>query len=322
MFKEQKTIKVMEIKRIVSFLPSATELIYEFGNQDLLYGVTHECKYPKEAQTKPQIINSAVDSKKLSSIKINNQICQLLNKGKEIFILDEKKLLKSNPDLIITQKTCQVCAAYVNQVNRAVTLLPQKPQVYSMDPHNFDEILTSVTEIGNILEKRKKAVQIRTNLEKRISRVKTFVGGRKLKVLAIEWIKPFFTAGHWIPEMIEYAGGINTISNKGEDSRIMNFDEISKSNPEIIIFMPCGFNTKRTTEEYTKILKTNQEWNQLQAVKNRKIFAVDASSFFSKPSIRTITGLEILAKIIQPEHFGNLKVPRNSYFNILEPKWT
>lgn len=312
----------MKIKRIVSFLPSATELIYEFGNQELLYGVTHECKYPKEAQTKSQIINSVIDSEKLSSIAINNQICQLLDEGKEIFILDEKKLLKAKPDLIITQKTCQVCAAYDNQVDRAVTLLPQKPQVYSMDPHNLDEILTSVTEIGHVLERSKKAEQIRTNLEKRISHIQKFVKEKKLRILAVEWVEPFFTAGHWIPEMIEYAGGINLISKKGERSRIMKFDEISNSDPEIIIFMPCGFSGKRTIEEYNKILKPHQEWNRLEVVKNKKIFAVDANSFFSKPSIRTITGLEILAKIIQPEHFENLNVPKNSYFNILEPKET
>jgi iron complex transport system substrate-binding protein len=322
MFKEQEIINVMKIKRIVSFLPSATELIYEFGNQELLYGVTHECKYPKDAQTKPKVINSVIDSEKLSSFEINNQICQLLNKGKEIFILDEKKLLKANPDLIITQKTCQVCAAYVNQVNRAVTLLPQKTKVYSLDPHNFEEILISVTEIGDILERSKKAEQIRVKLEERILQVRAIMGEQKSKVLAIEWINPFFTAGHWIPEMIEYAGGINLISTKNEHSRIMKFDEISKSEPEIIIFMPCGFNTKKTIEEYNKMLKTNQEWNQLQAVKNKKIFAVDANSFFSKPSIRTITGLEILAKIIQPDHFRTLKVPKNSYTNILESKET
>jgi len=163
MFKEQETINVMKIKRIVSFLPSATELIYEFGNQELLYGVTHECKYPKDAQTKPKVINSVINSEKLSSFEINNQICQLLNKGKDIFILDEKKLLKANPDLIITQKTCQVCAAYVNQVIRAVTLLPQKPKVYSMDPHNFEEILVSVVELEIFLREVKKQSKLEQN---------------------------------------------------------------------------------------------------------------------------------------------------------------
>lgn len=309
----------MTITRIVSFLPSATELIYELGSQDNLYGVTHECNYPKDAQTKPLVIDSVIDSEKLSSKEINNQTCRLLTEGKEIFTLDEKVLRNANPDLIITQKTCEVCAAYTNQVDKAVSVLPQRPAIYSMDPHNMDQILTSVVEIGNILGRNKKAYGIKTGLEKRIEHIKRYSNGGKIKVLAIEWVDPFFTAGHWIPEMVEFAGGINLISKKGEHSRKMNFKEISESDPEIIIFMPCGFSTKRTIEEYNKILRPDSEWNGLDAVKNKKTFAVDANSYFSKPSIRTITGLEILAKIIQPEFFKSLQVPKDSFCNIMEP---
>ena len=188
-----------------------------------------------------------------------------------------------------------------------------------MDPHNLEEILTSVTDIGEILGKNKRSKEIRTELEEKISRIKKVSNSRKTKVLAIEWIDPFFTAGHWVPEMIEFAGGINMISKIGEHSRKMSFYEISNSDPEIIILMPCGFNTERTVKEYNKILKNNPEWIKLRAVKNKKIFAVDANSFFSKPSIRTITGLEILAKIIQPENFVNLSVPSNSFYNVIEP---
>ena len=309
----------MTVKRIVSFLPSATELIYELGSEELLFGVTHECKYPKEAQTIPQVINSVIDSEKLSSNEINTQTCQLLNDGKEIFILDEKILKEANPDLIITQKTCEVCAAFTSQVDKAIQILPKKPTIYSMDPHNLEEILTSVIEIGDILDKTKRSKEIRLELEKRINHVKGFLNQKKPRILAIEWIEPFFTAGHWIPEMIEFAGGINMISKKGEHSRKMNIEEILESDPEIIILMPCGFGTKRTIEEYNKFLKNNSNWNNLRAVKNKKIYAVDANSFFSKPSIRTITGLEILAKIIQYSHFENLIVPNDSFSNVIEP---
>jgi iron complex transport system substrate-binding protein len=309
----------MAVKRIVSFLPSATELIYELGSEELLFGVTHECKYPKEAQTIPQVINSVIDSEKLSSNEINTQTCQLLNDGKEIFVLDEKILKEANPDLIITQKTCEVCAAFTSQVDKAIQILPKKPTIYSMDPHNLEEILTSVIEIGGILDKTKRSKEIRLELEKRINHVKGFLNQKKPRILAIEWIEPFFTAGHWIPEMIEFAGGINMISKKGEHSRKMNIEEIVESDPEIIILMPCGFGTKRTIEEYNKFLKNNSDWSDLRAVKNKKIYAVDANSFFSKPSIRTITGLEILAKIIQPSHFENLIVPNDSFSNVIEP---
>jgi ABC-type Fe3+-hydroxamate transport system, periplasmic component len=135
-------------------------------------------------------------------------------------------------------------------------------------------------------------------------------------VLAIEWIEPFFTAGHWIPEMIEIAGGINMISRTGEHSRRMDMNEIVESDPDVIILMPCGFDTQRTLSEYNTILKDNSGWNSLKAVRNKQIFAVDANSFFSKPSIRTIEGLEILAKIIQHEKFDDLVVTEGSFFHI------
>ncbi len=305
----------MSIKRIVSFLPSATELLYEFGVQGSLYGVTHECKYPQDATSKPKVIDSVINSDELTSKEIDTMTCQLLNDKKDIFILNEKNLIESNPDLIISQETCKVCAAYTNQVNKALQILQKKPMLYSMDPHNLNEIINSVTELGKILENEKKAKEITNSLEERIQNIKKIENDKKPKVLAIEWIEPFFTAGHWIPEMIQIAGGINMISKIGEHSRRLDIQEVIKSDPDIIIMMPCGFDTKRTILEYN-ILKENKIWNSLKAVKNNKIFAVDANSFFSKPSIRTIEGLEILAKIIQPDNFEDIHVSEESFSNI------
>ncbi|MEK0338938.1 MAG: cobalamin-binding protein [Nitrosopumilus sp.] len=306
----------MPIKRIVSFLPSATELLYEFGVEDNLYGVTHECKYPQGANSKPQIIESVINSEELTSKEIDTMTCQLLNDKKDIFILNEKNLIESNPDLIISQETCEVCAAYTNQVNKALQILEKKPKLYSMDPHNLNEIINSVTELGKILGKETKAKEIIDSLEKRIQNVRKLQNNKSPKVLAIEWIEPFFTAGHWVPEMIQIAGGTNMISKIGEHSRRLEFQEIIKSDPDIIIMMPCGFDTKRTILEYNNILKENKKWNSLKAVKNNRIFAVDANSFFSKPSIRTIEGLEILGKIIQPDKFKDLHVSKGSFSHI------
>ena len=315
-FKEQIKIQNMPIKRIVSFLPSATELLYEFGAEDMLYGVTHECKYPENAKTKPRVISSVINSDGLSSKEINTKTCQLLNEGKEIFTLHEKNILEANPDLIISQETCEACAAHTSQVNKAIQILQKKPIIHSMDPHNLQEITESVNKIGEIIGKENEAKKITESLQQRIKYVKRFTPKTKLKVLAIEWIEPFFTAGHWIPEMIKDAGGENLISVIGERSRKLSIAEIVESEPDIIIMMPCGFDTFRTISEYDKTLKDNKSWNMLKAVKNKKIFAVDANSYFSKPSIRTITGLEILAKIIQPESFLNLNVPENSFLQI------
>ncbi len=306
----------MSIKRIVSFLPSATELLYEFGVQDDLYGVTHECKYPSDAILKPKVISSVINSDELTSKEIDTMTCQLLNDGKDIFVLDENNLKDANPDLIISQETCEVCAAYTNQVNKAKEILQRKPILHSMDPHNLQEIINSVTKLGEILGKGVRAKEITDSLEVRIQNIKKIQNEERPKVLAIEWIEPFFTAGHWVPEMVQIAGGTNMISNVGEHSRRLDFEEISKAEPDIIIMMPCGFDTKRTISEYDKILKQNQKWNSLKAVKNNQVFAVDANSFFSKPSIRTIEGLEILAKIIQPSKYKDIHVSEKSFSRI------
>ena len=306
----------MAINRIVSFLPSATELIYALDKQDKLFGVTHECKYPKDAENKPRVINTVIDSEKLTSKEIDSTTCKLLNEGKDIFVLDEENLKKANPNLIISQETCEVCAAYTNQVNKAVKILEEKPTLHSMDPHNMNEIIESVIKIGEILECGEKAKNIATSLEKRISNIMKFNIKERPRVLAIEWVEPFFTAGHWVPEMIEIAGGENMISKTGEHSRRLDIKEIIESNPDIIILMPCGFDTQRTMKEYFEILRNNKTWNSINAVKKDKVFAVDANSFFSKPSIRTVGGIEILAKIIQPEKFNDLRVSANSFAHI------
>jgi len=306
----------MTIKRIVSFLPSATELLYELKVQDNLYGVTHECKYPIDAKSKLQIIDSVINSDKLTSKEIDTKTCQLLKDGKDIFVLNEENLKKADPDLIISQETCEVCAAYTNQVKKAIEILQKKPILHSIDPHNIHEIVKSVTTLGKILEKQDKAKEIVSSLEERIQNIEKHQNNEKPNIVAIEWVEPFFTAGHWIPEMIEIAGGINMISKTGEHSRRLEFDEISKADPDIIIMMPCGFDTKRTILEYNQILKENKQWNNLKAVRNKNVFAVDANSFFSKPSIRTIEGLEILAKIIQPEKFKELMVTEQSFARI------
>jgi len=299
----------MSINRIVSFLPSATEILYELESGDRLYGVTHECNYPENAKTKMRVIDSVINSDELTSKEIDKKTCQLFKEGKEIFILNEKNMLEANPDLIISQETCEVCAAYTSQVNRAIQVLQKKPLVYSMNPHDLEGIIESVKEIGIIIEKEKKAIKITDDLKERIHHIKSKTSKIRPKVLAIEWIEPFFTAGHWIPEMINYAGGNNLISQQGEHSRKLSIVEIIESDPDIIVLMPCGFDTFRTISEYNNILKENKLWNTLKAVKNKQIFAVDANSYFSKPSIRTITGLEI-------ENFLDLNLPKNSVLQI------
>ena len=306
----------MEPQRIVTFLPSATELIYSLGAEDRLFGVTHECNYPSGAKTKPRVISSVFDPASMSSKQIDDKICQLMSEGKEIYNLNKENLLSAKPDLIISQNICEVCSAHTEHVNMAVEMLEKKPEVYTMDPHDVGEILVSIKDISRIIGKEKEGSRLIDSLSKRLEFVKGKTFEKRPKVVAIEWVDPFFTSGHWIPEMIEIAGGENLISLEKMPSRKMKLEEIKEANPDIIVVMPCGFDVKRTVNEYKKALAGNPEWNELKAVKENNVYAVDANSYFSKPSLRTITGIEVLASIFHPDVFGDLQLPEDSFMKI------
>ena len=306
----------MEPQRIVTFLPSATELIYSLGAEDRLFGVTHECNYPSDAKTKPRVISSVFDPASMSSKQIDDKICQLMSEGKEIYSLNKENLLSAKPDLIISQNICEVCSAHTEHVNMAVEMLEKKPEVYTMDPHDVGEILVSIKDISRIIGKEKEGSRLIDSLSKRLEFVKGKTFEKRPKVVAIEWVDPFFTSGHWIPEMIEIAGGENLISLEKMPSRKMKLEEIKEANPDIIVVMPCGFDVKRTVSEYKKALAGNPEWNELKAVKENNVYAVDANSYFSKPSLRTVTGIEILASIFHPDVFGDLQLPEDSFMKI------
>ena len=303
-------------QRIVTFLPSATELIYSLGADDKLFGVTHECNYPSDAKTKPRVIGSVFDPASMSSKQIDDKICQLMTDGKQIYNLNKENLLNAKPDLIISQDICEVCSAHTEHVKIAMDMLEKKPEVYTMDPHDIDEILVCIMDISKMIGKETEGNELVDSLVKRLEFVKSKTFEDKPKIVAIEWVDPFFTSGHWIPEMIESAGGENLISTEKMPSRKMELEEIKETNPDIIIMMPCGFDVKRTVSEYNNVLTNNPDWHELKAVREKNVYAVDANSYFSKPSLRTITGIEILAKIIHPDVFGDLQLPKNSFVKI------
>jgi iron complex transport system substrate-binding protein len=304
-------------RRIVSFLPSATELVYELGAGDDLVGVTHECLYPEQAKVKPRIIDSVFDSQKMSSLQIDEKISELARNGQNIFVVHEENLRKADPDLIIAQGTCAVCSAYTNEVDTALKILQNRPQVEVLDPHNVDDILASVMTVAKRIGREERGKKLVESLQKRIDSVLQKMPVARPKVLCIEWVEPFFTSGHWVPQMVEIAGGINLVSVAGDHSRKMTMDEVESADPDIIVMMPCGFDAGRTVSECMISLGKDQRWNGLRAVKNGNLYAVDANSYFSKPSIRTITGIEVLAKIIHPELFSDLAVPDGSYRKII-----
>ncbi|MDP9286955.1 MAG: cobalamin-binding protein [Thermoproteota archaeon] len=316
----------MSSERIVSFLPSSTEILYEIGAGSQLVGVTHECKYPDDAARKPRVINSSFDASKMNSKDIDQKIIELMQSGRDIYLIDDEKLREAKPDLIIAQGVCEVCAPFTKEINRATSVLGYNPDILVLDPHDLDDILTSIMDIaervGRVTEGRKLVV----SLQKRIDDIRIRVGHKRIgadvstnkhnskpKILCIEWINPFFTAGHWIPQMVEIAGGINGVSFRAQPSqRMHDIDEIITLNPDKIILMPCGFDIHRTLRE-AKTLETNNKWKSLQAVQNNEVYAVNAGAYFSKPGPRTITGLDVLAKIIDPEGFEDIKVPTDSF---------
>ena len=297
--------------RIVSFLPSATEILYELGVGENILAVTHECNYPSEAKNKPRVIHSVFDPQRMTSQEIDRKVVDLMKSGKDIYTLDEQVLKDANPNLIVAQGICEVCSPFTKEINRAVTILGGKPEVLILDPRNLDGILDNIVEIGKKVGKIRESNDFVSKLRNKIKTIQYIPKGARPKVLCIEWLDPLFTAGHWVPQMVEIAGGVNGISTTGDQSRRMELDEAVKFDADIIILMPCGFDVKRTLQEY-EMIADKPKWKSMRAVKQGQVYAVNANEYFSKPGPRTIVGLEILAKIINPDTFRDLQVPKNS----------
>ena len=306
--------------RIVSFLPSATETLYELGAGSQVVGVTHECNYPSQARKKPRVIRSSFDPGQMTGRDIDSKIVELMRTGKDIYILDENTLKRVSPDLIVAQGLCEVCSPFTKEINRAVSLLgDRRPDVLVLDPHDLDDILVSIMDVAEKIGKVREGRKLVASLQKRIDEVRSSSSmievKQKPKVLCVEWIDPLFTAGHWVPQIVEYAGGINGLSSTGEPSRRMDIDEAMQLNPDIIVLMPCGFDIEQTFKELP-VIASNEKWKSLQAVKNGNVYAVNANAYFSKPGPRTVVGLEIMAKILHPETSQHITVPKDSYKKI------
>ena len=300
------------VNRIVSFLPSATEILYLLECQHLLYGVTHQCNFPSEAKSKPQVINSVFDSESMTSLQIEQKIQELAKLQNEYFIINFDLLKKIQPDLIISQGICDVCSPHNREMEKVIRFLGYTPDTLVLDPHTVEDVVQNIVDVAKSVGKVKEGLEIKTSLSNRIENVANTNEDKKPRVICLEWFDPFYICGHWVPQMVEIAGGINGISKTGDRSRKIEFSQISQLDPDILILLPCGFTLDRVLSEYVS-LKRNEDWNSLRAVQNDMVFAVDAMSYFSRPSPRLIIGIEILAKIINPKSFVHLVVPVNSY---------
>jgi iron complex transport system substrate-binding protein len=291
--------------RICSLLPSATEIVCALGLRDDLVAITHECDYPPEIAGLPPVTSNAVDSAGMSSAEIDAAIRQALVNLSTIYHLDRNRLCELRPDLILTQELCEVCAVSFERVEEAAHALCPGAKVLSLEPHSLHGILESINQVASAAGAESGAAKLLAGLRSRIQSVE-FVVHRSItrpRILTVEWLDPLFVGGHWVPEMVEIAGGQDVLGKPGGRSRRVTWAEAAEAAPEIVILMPCGFDLDRTVTEFS-LLDLPQEWRSLPAVRDRKVYAVDGSAYFNRPGPRTVDGVEILARILHPGRFG------------------
>lgn len=303
--------------RICSFLPSTTEIVYELGLGDSLVGVTHECNYPPEVKEKKVVIMSFLDHKKLSSKEIDDLVTKNAMEGKSTYLVDKDALKEANPDIILTQKLCEVCAVSGNQVMEAVEVLGHTPEIISLEPTTIYEIFDTITTIGEATGTQEKAKEITDSLKARVERVRYQLENERdrPRVFCLEWLDPPFVGGHWVPEMVEIAGGDNGLGKAGKPSFKATWEEIADFAPQKLFIMPCGFDIEKTINELDTVT-SKDEWFAFPATSKGEIYIVDANSYFSRPGPRIVDGLEILAKAIHPEVIKNYDPPPESIINL------
>ena len=292
--------------RICTFLPSATEIVYLLGLGDSLYGVSHECDFPADALGKPKVVRSRFDPDTLSSAEIDRLVTDMMTRGENIYEVDEDTLSAARPDLVITQQLCEVCAVSFEDVQRAVGRLDSMPEVLSLDPHGIDDVLADILRVGARTGRDSSAHHAVFNLRARIDGVKRTVvkAGDAPTVACVEWLDPVIAAGHWIPEMVEIAGGRDALVRPGAPSPRLDMKTLTDADPDVLILMPCGMNVAQARAEFDA-LGNLDEWREMSAFRNGRVYAVDSGALFSRSGPRLVDGLEIMARIIHPELFDD-----------------
>lgn len=296
-------VGVFYYMKIVSLLPSATEIVYLLNLQEHLVGVSHECDFPVEALNKPAVTYSRVN-KNLSSHEIDSAVKHLLKNGESLYGLDEQMLEELRPDIILTQELCTVCAVSATTVARVVHNLSFKAEVINLEPHNLEDIFSNIMTLAQVCNVEEAGVAAVRQLQSRVEFVRTAAQSatRTPTLFCMEWINPPFAAGHWNPEIAEIAGGNDMLSRKNFPSRQVSWSELADFNPEKIVLMVCGFDIERTVEEL-EILHDHPIWNSLRAVQTGEVYIADGNSFFARPGPRIVDSLEMLAQVLHPELF-------------------
>jgi iron complex transport system substrate-binding protein len=289
--------------RIVSLVPSATEMLFALGVGSDVVAVTHECDYPPAARELPKITRDVLPSG-LSSAEIDAAVKERTLAGQSIYRLDAETLHDLRPDLIVTQALCSVCAVSYEDVEAVAAEIESHPRVVALDPHTVGEVLRDAGVLAQVTDHREAAVELVRDAAARIDRVRVGVRrARRPRVAALEWLDPPFAAGHWTPQLIEYAGGEDVLGFAGERSEERSWDEVAAAQPDVVIVMPCGYDAQLAYRE------AEMHRDQLAGVGAGEVVAVDAASYFSRPGPRIVDGLELLANILHPELFPEAPAP-------------
>src|SRR2546428_3102757 len=287
--------------RICSLLPSATEIAFALGLGDQVVAESHECDYPPAASSRPVLTKSAIHQKIHRSLDVDREVEQ--RRG-DIYEIDERLLEKFEPDLILAQELCHGFTVSYTKVKEAARVLDADTKIVSLEPTNLEEIVDNTLLVGRMTGALAEAEKLASQMLQRINRVKgkTRVVGHRPRVFFMEWLQPPWAGGHWIPEMVYYAGGVDGLGRPGKPSHRIDWDEVVEYQPEIIVLSPCGFDASQDMEE-AHVLESYQAWEKIPAFQSSRIFAVNASAYFSRSGPRVVDGLEILAHIIHPELF-------------------
>src|SRR6266496_4814676 len=291
--------------RIVSFLPSATEMACALGLSEQLVGITHECDYPPEIKGKPVVVRKALPIEEMSQREIDVAVSERMREGRSLYEVDEELLQELAPDLILTQDLCQVCAPSGNEVSHALSLLPKRPKILWLTPNCLEQIFANLRKLGEATGRIKKAKELVAEAHAKLEKIAALTGNlsNRPRVFCMEWLDPVYCSGHWVPEMVRIAGGMDGLAREGSDSVRIPWDKVLEWKPEVLVITPCGFNLERVVEQ-SQLLCTYPHWSSLPAVVNHRVYAVDANSYFARPGPRVVDGTELLAHLIHPDLFS------------------
>ena len=292
-----------DLMRVLSLIASSTEIVYTLGCGDKLVGRSHECDFPLDVLDLPYCTEPKFNING-SSVEIDNRVKSILQEALSVYRIDEGKLAELNPDLIITQSQCDVCAVSLSDVENAVRkVLGKKPRIISLEPNQLSDIWNDIKKVASALKVEKRGELIISELRERIKNLRKMAQElEKRTVACIEWIDPLMAAGNWMPELVELAGGINLFGSKGKHSPWMEFEDLIKRDPDVIIVMPCGYNIDKTKREMGTLRKMS-EWDNLKAVQNSDVYLTDGNQYFNRPGPRLVESLEILMEILYADKF-------------------